>query len=58
MLLDALLIAIITGLLAALHHEHQKVRELRRSLRKASRRFLDLLDAACVPGRLAKEGST
>jgi hypothetical protein len=43
---DALLVGIIVILLAALHREHQKVRELRRSLRKASRRFLDLLDAA------------
>jgi uncharacterized integral membrane protein len=33
MLLDALLIAIITGLLAALSREHAKVRELKRAVR-------------------------
>ena len=43
---DALLILVIIGLLAALRAEHRKVRELRRSLERASRRFLDLLDAA------------
>jgi hypothetical protein len=42
---DALLIVIIIALLAALAREHRRVRELRRSLKKASRRFLDLLDA-------------
>ena len=40
MLLDALLIAVIAGLLAVIRAQHRKVRELRRIVKKASR-FLD-----------------
>ncbi len=41
-MVDALLILVIVILLAALRREHRKVRELRRIVKKASRRFLDL----------------
>lgn len=38
---DALLIAIIIGLLLVIRAEHRKVKELRRIIRKTSRRFLN-----------------
>jgi hypothetical protein len=37
MLLEALLIVIIIGLMAALNRSHRKNRELRRSLKKATK---------------------
>lgn len=39
---DLLLVLAIVTLLAALVRQHRKIRELRRRLKKASRRFLDL----------------